>query len=77
LVSQSPLDESIDNKSKVWIPNQRPHEAQLDDQKPIKSSRRPSRRRRSRKANKRYEKRQNHEKSKKTLKSVLPWINSP
>jgi hypothetical protein len=29
-----PLDESIDNKMhKVWSLNQRPHEAQLEDQK--------------------------------------------
>jgi hypothetical protein len=32
-----PLDESIDNKKyKVWILNLRPHEAQLEDQKPKK-----------------------------------------
>jgi hypothetical protein len=30
-----PLDESIDNtKHKVWTSNLRPHEAQLEDQKP-------------------------------------------
>jgi hypothetical protein len=63
LVSQSPLDESIDNKRhKVWSLNPKPHEAQLEDQKPTKSSRRSSRRRKTAKANNRHEKRQNHEK---------------
>jgi flagellar biosynthesis GTPase FlhF len=47
------LDESIDNKKdKVWNLNPRPHEAQLEDQKPRKSLRRSSRRRKSRKTNK-------------------------
>jgi hypothetical protein len=54
-----PLDESIDNKKhKVWISNLRPHEAQLEDQKPTKSSKRSSRRRKSRKTNKIPKKRQ-------------------
>jgi hypothetical protein len=43
-------------KHKVWSLNPRPHEAQLEDQKPTKSSRRSSRRRKTAKANKRYEK---------------------
>jgi hypothetical protein len=64
-----PLDESIENKKhKVWSLNPRPHEAQLEDQKPTKSSRRSSRRRKTAKANKMHEKRQNHEKSKKSSK---------
>jgi hypothetical protein len=33
-----PLDESIDNKKhKVWSSNPKPHEAQLEDQKPRKA----------------------------------------
>jgi hypothetical protein len=33
-----PLDESIDNKRhKIWSSNPRPHEAQLEDQKPRKA----------------------------------------
>jgi hypothetical protein len=54
-----PLDESIDNKStkfEVWI---KTHEAQLEDPKSQKSSRRSSRRGKTAKANKWHEKRQN------------------
>jgi hypothetical protein len=51
LVSQSPLDESIDNKKhKVWRSDPKPHEAQLEDQKTKKRSRRSSRRRENRKS---------------------------
>jgi hypothetical protein len=47
------LDESIDNKKhKVLSSNPKPHEADLEGQKPKKSSRRSSRRRKNRKANK-------------------------
>jgi hypothetical protein len=50
-----PLDESIDNKKhKVWSSNPRPHEAQLEDQKTKKRSRRSSRRGKGRKTNKRH-----------------------
>jgi hypothetical protein len=67
LVSQSPIDESIDNKRhKVLSSNPRPHEALLEDQKVKKNSRRSSRRSKIVKANKRHEKWQNHEKSKKS-----------
>jgi hypothetical protein len=64
--------------------NSKPHEAQLEDQKPTESSRRSSRRRKTAKANKRHEKRQNHEKSKKSSKpkqklkiNTPPEINIP
>jgi hypothetical protein len=74
-----PLDESIDNKMyKDWSSNPRLHEAQLEDQKPTKSSRRSFRRRKTAKANKRHKKRQNHEKTKKSLKpKQKPKINNP
>jgi hypothetical protein len=52
--------------------NRRPHEAQLEDQKPMKSLRRSFRRRKTAKANKRHEKQQNHKKSKKSSKLTLP-----
>jgi hypothetical protein len=73
-----PLNEYIGNKKhKVWISNPRPHEAQLEDQKPKKSSKKSFRRRKERKANKRPEKRQtkeaaNQRKAKKSSKSKLP-----
>jgi hypothetical protein len=53
LVSQSPLDEYIDN-TKVQSLNfeSKTHEAQLEAQKPKKSSRKSSRRRKNRKASK-------------------------
>jgi hypothetical protein len=48
-----PFDESIDNKKhKVWSLNPKPHEAQLEDQKAKKSSRRSSRKRKNCKSNK-------------------------
>jgi hypothetical protein len=79
-----PLDESIDNKgTKFEVRIQRLHEAHLNDQKPMKCSRRSSRRRKIIKANKRHEKRQNHENSKKTQnqsqssKSTLPLKQTP
>jgi hypothetical protein len=54
-----PLDESNDNKRhNVWSSNPRPHEAQLEDQKPMKSSKRSSRRRKTVKASKWQEKQQ-------------------
>jgi hypothetical protein len=66
-----PRDESIDNKKhKVWRSNQKPYEAQLEDQKPTKSSRRSSRRRKSRKTNKSHEKRQASQKGKEELRKA-------
>jgi hypothetical protein len=59
-------------RHKIWILNPRPHEAQLEDQKPKKSSRKSSRRRKDRKANKWQEKWQTKEKSKKSSNSKLP-----
>jgi hypothetical protein len=60
----------------------RTHEAQLEDQKAKKSSRRSFRRRKSCKTNKRHEKWQTKEKSKEKLKfekklKTAPEINSP
>jgi hypothetical protein len=57
---------------KIWILNPRPHEAQLEDQKPKKSSRRSSRRRKNCKTNKWQEKQQTKEKAKKSSNSKLP-----
>jgi hypothetical protein len=58
LVSQSPLDEYIDNtKAQSLNFESKTHEVQLEDQKPMKSSRRSSRRRKTRKTNKWHEKR--------------------
>jgi hypothetical protein len=54
-----PLDESIENKRhKVQSSNSRAHEAKLEEQKPIKSSRMSFSRRKNRKANKRHKERQ-------------------
>jgi hypothetical protein len=74
-----PLDESIDNKRhKVWSSNPRPYEAQLEDQKPMKSSRKSSKRRKIAKANKRREKRQKSWKEQEKLKTkAKPKINTP
>jgi hypothetical protein len=70
LVSQSPLDESIDNKKhKVWSSNPKSHEAQLEEQKATKSSRRSSEEGKNHKANERQEKWQIKEKSKKSSNS--------
>jgi hypothetical protein len=53
LVSQSPLDESFDNKKrKVWSSNPKLHKAQLEDQKDKESLRRSYKRRKNRRANK-------------------------
>jgi hypothetical protein len=56
LISQSPLDESVDNKStKFEVRIQDPMKHSWKTQKAKKSSRRSSRRRKTAKANKRYE----------------------
>jgi hypothetical protein len=58
--------------------NPRPHEAELEDQKPTKDSRRSSRRRKIIKTDKRHEKWQNHEKRKKSSKPKQKLkINTP
>jgi hypothetical protein len=73
--SISPLISTLTTqRHKVWILNLRPHEAQLEDQKPKKSSRRSSRRRKNRKTNKWQEKRQTKEKHKERLKLKTPLI---
>jgi hypothetical protein len=78
LVSQSPLWlVHWQQKHKVRVSNPRPHEGQLDNQRPMKSSRGSSRRRGSRKTNKRNEKLQNHRKSKKNSKSAPPESTLP
>jgi hypothetical protein len=72
------LDEYIDNKKhKVWILNHTTHDAQLEDQKTKKSSKRSFRKRKSRKTNKWQEKRQNQRKSKEKLKIILPLKQTP
>jgi hypothetical protein len=57
------------------------HDAQLEDQKPTKNSRRSSRRGKNHNTNKRHKKRQTKEKSKENLKirklNTPPEINSP
>jgi hypothetical protein len=71
-----PLDDSIDNKDTKF--ESKTHEAQLDDQKVKKSSRKLSRRKKTAKANKRYQKRQNHERSKQGSKPKQKLkINTP
>jgi hypothetical protein len=56
--------------------NPRPHEAQLEDQKPKKSSRMSYRRWKTRKTNKWQEKRQTKKKANKNSNSKLPLIQT-
>jgi hypothetical protein len=76
-----PLDESIDNKKyEARSSSPRPREAQLENQKAKKSSRRSSKRRKTAKDSKWQEKRQTIEKSKEKLKiknSKLPLKSTP
>jgi hypothetical protein len=70
--SISPLMSTLTTqKHKVWILNPRPHDTQLEDHKPKKSSRRSSRRRKKHKANKWHKKPQTKEKAKKSSNSKL------
>jgi hypothetical protein len=63
-----PLDKSIENKRhKVQSSNSRAHEAKLEEQKPIKSSRMSFSRRKNRKANKRHKERQTKQNGKEEL----------
>jgi hypothetical protein len=77
-----PLDVSIDNKRHKSLKfESKTHDAQLEDQKPTKNSRRSSRRGKNHNTNKRHKKRQTKEKSKENLKirklNTPPEINSP
>jgi hypothetical protein len=70
-----PLDEYIDNqKAQSLNFESKTHEAQLEDQKPKKSSRRSFRRRKNCKASKWHEKRQIKQNSKEELRKAQ---NSP
>jgi hypothetical protein len=66
------LDEYIDNtKAQSLNFKFKTHEAQLEDQKPKKSSIRSSRKRKNRKTSKWHEKRQTKEKAEKSSNSKL------
>jgi hypothetical protein len=72
-----PLDECIDNtKAQSLNFKSKTHEAQLEDQKPMKSSRRSSRRRKTRKASKWHEEQQTKQNGKEELRKAQNYINS-
>jgi hypothetical protein len=72
------LNESIDNKKhKICISNARPHEAQLEDQKPIKSSKISSRKRKSCKTNKRHKNSKPSQNDKYELRKAQKHKDSP
>jgi hypothetical protein len=77
LISQSPLDQYIDNKKAQSLNfESQTHEAQLEDQNPRKRSRRSSRGRKNRKVSKWHKKWQTEQNGKEEVRKAQNYKNS-